>query len=111
MAAWLEQETVSAIPQRCSASVVEGWLARTKQNDDLNCLLLGHEQRSGHLPWLVDDIARRLRQSRATDSDAAVSPGAVTHGKLRYLQGYSRASLVHEARIPEVVIRGIYLAI
>jgi hypothetical protein len=79
-------------------------LARAKQNDDLNCLLLSDEQRSGHLPRLVDDIARRLGQFRVTDSVRILSPGAATHGKLRYLQGYSLASLVHEARILEVVI-------
>jgi hypothetical protein len=106
MAAWLEQERVGAILERCAAGVVEGWLARAKQSDDLNCLLLSDEQRSGHLPRLLDDIERRLGQSRANDSIIIISPGAVTHGKLRYLQGYSLPLLVHEARILEVEIFG-----
>jgi hypothetical protein len=106
MAAQLEPESVGAILERCSASVVAGWLARAKQSDDLNRLLLSDEQRSGHLPRLVDDISRRLGEARATDSDAVICAGAATHGKLRYLQGYSIALLVHEARILEVEIFG-----
>jgi hypothetical protein len=106
MASWLKQKSVGAILQRCSASVVEGWLARAKQSNDLNCLLLSDEQRSGYLPRLLDDIDRRLGQSRACDSATIICPGAAIHGKLRYLQGYSIALLVHEARILEVVIFG-----
>jgi hypothetical protein len=104
----LEKERVGAVLQRCTTSVVEAWLARAKQSNDLNGLLLSDEQRSGHLPRLVEDVARRLRQSSGTvdDSDAIFSPGAVVHGKLRYLQGYTLEMLVHEARILEVTIFG-----
>lgn len=108
MATRSTKESVGAVLQRCNATVVEGWLARAKQSNELNCLLLSDQQRSGHLPRLVEDVARRLQQSSASDrdSDAAFSAGAVAHGKLRYLQGYTLAMLVHEARILEIIIFG-----
>jgi DNA-binding response OmpR family regulator len=104
----LEKERVGAILQRCVTSVVEGWLARAKQSSELNCLLLSDEERTGHLPKLVEDLALRLSKPRATakDGDAIFSAAAVAHGKLRYLQGYTPAMLVHESRILQVTIFG-----
>jgi hypothetical protein len=57
---------------------------------------------------LVEDLSLRLTQSSATtkDSDAIFSAAAVAHGKLRYLQGYTPAMLVHESRILQVTIFG-----
>jgi DNA-binding response OmpR family regulator len=102
------KERVAVILQRCSSSIVENWLARTKQSGDLNCLPLNDEERTGHLPKLVEDLSLRLTQSSATtkDSDAIFSAAAVAHGKLRYLQGYTPAMLVHESRILQVTIFG-----
>src|ERR1700675_149175 len=104
----LEKESVGAILQRCVSSIVEDWLARAKQSSELNCLLLSDEERTGHLPKLVEDLALRLSKSSATskDSDATFSAAAVAHGKLRYQQGYTPAMLVHESRILQVTIFG-----
>ena len=88
--------------------IVEGWLERAKQSSELNRLPLSDEERTGHLPKLVEDLAVRLSKSSATakDSDAIFSAAAVAHGKLRYLQGYTPAMLVHESRILQVTIFG-----
>ena len=40
------------------------------------------------------------------DSDAVFSAAAISHGKLRYLQGYTPAMLVHESRILQVTLFG-----
>jgi N-acyl-D-aspartate/D-glutamate deacylase len=82
-----------------------------------NCaLLVGHSslrvaemddlERTGHLPRLVEDLIGRLRISNATsqDSDAGASAAAITHGELRFRQGYTPAMLVHESRILQVTI-------
>jgi DNA-binding response OmpR family regulator len=68
----LEKERVGVILQRCVSSIVEDWLARAKQSTDLNCLPLSDEERTGHLPKLVEDLAVRLSKPNAThlDSDA-----------------------------------------
>ncbi len=106
--AQLAKERVGGVLQRCVTSIVEGWLVRAKQNDDLSRLVLGDAERAGHLPKLVEDIALRLSQSSASakDSDARPAPAAAAHGELRYLQGYTPAMLVHESRILQVTIFG-----
>jgi DNA-binding response OmpR family regulator len=104
----LDKESVGNILQRCTASIVENWLARAKQSSELNCVALSDEERTGHLPKLVEDLAFRLSKSSAAskDSDAIFSAVAVAHGKLRYHQGYTPAMLVHESRILQVTIFG-----
>jgi DNA-binding response OmpR family regulator len=103
-----DKESVGAILLRCSAGIVESWLTRAKQSSELNRVSLSDEERTGHLPKLVEDLALRLSKPRATnkDSDAVFSAAAVAHGKLRYLQGYTAAMLVHESRILQVTIFG-----
>jgi hypothetical protein len=104
----LAKERVGAILQRSIDSVVKGWLGRVKQASELASVPLSDEERTGHLPKLVEDLACRLSKPSATshDSDAIFSAAAVAHGKLRYQQGYTPAMLVHESRILQVTIFG-----
>jgi len=103
-----QKERVGAILLRSTADIVKGWLARAKQSSELNCVPLGDEERTGHLPKLVEDLALRLSKPRTTDKDseALSSAAAAAHGRLRYLQGYTPAMLVHESRILQVTIFG-----
>jgi len=107
-AARLEKERVGTILQRCIASVVEDWLARARQSKELNHVQLSDDERTGHLPKLVEDLIVRLSKPSATgkDSDAVFSAAALAHGKLRYTQGYTPAMLVHESRILQVTLFG-----
>jgi DNA-binding response OmpR family regulator len=107
-AARLEKEKVGTILRRCIANVVEDWLARAKLSKELNHVLLSDNERTGHLPKLVEDLVVRLSKPCITtkDSDAAFSAAATAHGKLRYKQGYTPAMLVHESRILQVTLFG-----
>jgi DNA-binding response OmpR family regulator len=100
------KERVGVILRRCVTSIVEGWLVRARQSRELSCLPLSDDQRTGHLPKLVEDLALRLSRpiAAAMESDASDSPSAAAHGELRYLQGYTPAMLVHESRILQVTI-------
>jgi DNA-binding response OmpR family regulator len=104
----VEKERVGTILHRCIASVVTDWLERTKGSSELKHLSLSDDERTGHLPKLVEDLVVRLRKPSATtkDSDAAFSEAAISHGKLRYQQGYTPAMLVHESRILQVTLFG-----
>jgi len=103
----LEKERVGVILQRCITGIVEDWLVRVKQSRELNHLPLNDSERTGHLPKLVEDLVVRLsRPSSTKDSDAISSDAAIAHGKLRYLQGYTPAMLVHESRILQVTLFG-----
>jgi DNA-binding response OmpR family regulator len=108
LAARVEKERVGAILQRCIPAVVGDWLARVKQARELNHIPLSDDERTGHLPRLVEDLIVRLSKTSATakDSDAVFSLAAIAHGKLRYLQGYTPAMLVHESRILQVTLFG-----
>ena len=107
-AARLEKERVGTILRRCIGRVVEDWLARAKQSKELNHVQLSDDERTGHLPKLVEDLIVRLSRPGATtkDSDAVPSSAAMAHGKLRFKQGYTPAMLVHESRILQVTLFG-----
>ena len=102
------KERVGAILLRSTSVIVKDWLARAKQSSELNRVALSDEERTGHLPKLVEDLALRLSKTSAAtkDSDSVSSDAAIAHGKLRYQQGYTPAMLVHESRILQVTIFG-----
>jgi len=103
-----EKERVGTILRRCVNGVVEDWLVRAKQSKELNHVLLSDNERTGHLPKLVEDLIVRLSKPSTTakDGDAVFSAAARAHGKLRYEQGYTPAMLVHESRILQVTLFG-----
>jgi hypothetical protein len=101
------KESVAAILTRCKAPLIQDWLVRAKKTPELNHLHLSDEQRTGHLPRLVDDLVERLLKTKSSSKDSAVaSPAAVEHGLLRRIQGYSSGMLIHESRILQVTIFG-----
>jgi hypothetical protein len=104
----ISKQSVAAILKRCKTSLIADWLTRTKRAPELNHLRLSDEQRTGHLPRLVDDLVKRLSMPTlpGKDSDASPSPAAVQHGTLRSKQGYSSGMLIHESRILQVTIFG-----
>jgi CheY-like chemotaxis protein len=104
----IAKERVGAILERCISNVIEDWLARVKRSSLINQLPLSDEERTGHLPKLVEDLIDRLGKPNATtkDSDAVFSAAAVAHGALRFAQGYSPAMMVHESRILQVTLFG-----
>jgi hypothetical protein len=83
-------------------------LKRTKKTPQLNHLHLRDDERTAHLPKLIDDLVIRMDRPKLPDkdSDAVASPAAVEHGRLRRTQGYSSAMLIHESRILQVTIFG-----
>jgi hypothetical protein len=102
------KESVAEILRRSKVSLIADWLRRTKTTPELNHLHLSDEQRTGHLPKLLDDIVARLGTPTlpSKDSDALDSRAAVSHGKLRRTQRYTPGMLIHESRILQVTIFG-----
>jgi DNA-binding response OmpR family regulator len=102
----LRKERVAEILKRSIGSIVAAWLVRSKQSDELSCLPLADNERTGHLPKLLEDLAIRLSRATTTITgcDISDSLSASAHGELRYMQGYTPAMLVHESRILQVTI-------
>jgi hypothetical protein len=71
--------------------------------------MLEDEERTGHLPRLIEDLVSRLNRPISVsplDDDATYSPAADLHGELRFAQGYTPEMLVHESRILQVTLFG-----
>jgi hypothetical protein len=96
--------SVATILAECRTSLIADWLARTKKTPELNHLRRSDEERTGHLPKLVEDLIEHLGRPKLPDKDgdAVASPAAIEHGKLRRTQGYSSGTLIHESRILQV---------
>ena len=96
-------ERVAAILERDVLVTIKDWLERVDGESELTCVPLNKEQRTGHLPKLIEELVHRLRVPRALGTKQ-VSEAAVQHGKVRQSQGYSFPMIVEESRILQVSI-------
>jgi len=94
---------VSSILERDAARTIADWLARVESDNELTCVKLSREERTGHLPKLIQELVHRLRVPRSLGTKQA-SQAAVEHGKIRQEQGYSIPMIVEESRILQVSI-------
>jgi DNA-binding response OmpR family regulator len=98
------KESVANILERDANLTIQRWLSRVKEVGDLATLPLGDVDRTDHLPEIIKNIAQRLRTSRSIEVVATASPAAVSHGQMRYRQGYTAPMIVQESRILQVCI-------
>jgi len=84
------------------SGTIHAWLRLVEENSDLARIPLNFDERTGHLPKLLNDVITRLRLDK--DTRSLDSAAASHHGKLRYKQGYTLGMLVDESRILEVCI-------
>jgi DNA-binding response OmpR family regulator len=96
-------ERVASILERESETTISEWLSRVEKDDELNFLILSHDDRTGHLPLLIRELVHRLRIPRSLGTKQ-VSEGAVEHGKVRRSQGYTIPMIIEESRMLQVSI-------
>jgi len=97
-------ETVATILEQNSTGTIKNWLERVNANKDLMQIALKTEERTGHLPRLIEDLVRRLRKPQNLENGRTVSSGAWDHGALRRQQGYNAGMIVEESRMLQVSI-------
>lgn len=95
-------ESVADILESQLDHVIQDWLGRVQKEPDLMRISLTYGERTGHLPQLLRDVIRRLRQDEGTK--AQISEAASHHGDLRSKQGYTVALAVEESRLLQVSI-------
>jgi CheY-like chemotaxis protein len=95
-------ESVASILERDLAATIQYWMNLVANEEELACIPLNFEDRTGHLPNLLADLISRLRLPRT--AKATISTPAREHGTLRREQGYTAAMLVEESRILQVSI-------
>jgi CheY-like chemotaxis protein len=98
----LPTQSVAAILEHNLDATIQDWLALVDHDEELTCIPLSFEDRTGHLPNLIADLIYRLRLPRT--EKAEISIPARQHGELRRQQGYSAAMVVEESRILQVSI-------
>jgi DNA-binding response OmpR family regulator len=96
-------ERVAAILERDALTIINEWSVRVAREDELTNLHLTTEQRTGHLPILIQELIKRLKTMRDLGSKNA-SKAAVAHGEIRRSQGYSIPMIIEESRILQVSI-------
>jgi len=96
-------ERVAAILERDSQATINNWLERVNKEDELTTVRLNNDQRTGHLPTLIQELVQRLRTPRNLGTKA-VSEAAVLHGTVRFAQGYTIPMIIEESRILQVSI-------
>ena len=95
-------ETVADILERELQPMIEEWLLRVEKEAELTAIPLSHDERTGHLPYLMNDVITRLKLDVGTK--APISKAAGRHGLLRHEQGYTVVLLVEESRLLQVSI-------
>jgi DNA-binding response OmpR family regulator len=100
----VKKERVAAILERDSGPTIRNWMSRVERNEELTAISLSYQERTGHLPLLVEDLVRRLRL--VPNAPIPVSTAAREHGVLRRSQGYTAPMVVEESRMLQVSIFG-----
>jgi RsbT co-antagonist protein rsbRD N-terminal domain len=95
-------ESVADILERELQTIIQEWLNRAEKESDLMSIPMNREDRTGHLPHLLNDVIARLRLDSGTK--APISKAAAEHGDLRRKQGYTVAMTVEESRLLQVSI-------
>ena len=98
----ITRERVAAIMERNINQILQDWISKVDRTVELRGIPLNYEQRSGHLPLLMDDLVRRLRLP--PNSNLPSSRAARAHGLLRRNQAYTAAMIVEESRILQASI-------
>jgi DNA-binding response OmpR family regulator len=96
-------ERVAAILERDASATIADWLRRVERDNELTCVELSADERSGHLTKLIREVVDRLRVPRSLGTKQ-VSEGAVEHGHIRRSQGYSIPMIIEESRMLQVSI-------
>jgi hypothetical protein len=95
-------ETVATILERELTPTIARWMKRVEQLPTLTNIPLTYQERTGHLPRLLNDLIIRLRLGKGERAPTTTS--AHDHGKVRAEQGYSVPMLIEESRLLQVSI-------
>ncbi|MGC1414300.1 MAG: response regulator [Candidatus Acidiferrum sp.] len=98
----MNKERVAAILERDLDATIQMWMSRVDHTDELTAISLTYQERTGHLPLLLNDLVRRLRLP--PEAESPISRAAREHGLLRRKQGYTVPMVVEESRILQVSI-------
>lgn len=97
-----EKVRVATVLEQELDATIERWMKRVMEVPELTRISLSYDDRTAHLPRLIQDLIVRLRLKPKAVAQASTS--AHDHGKVRFQQGYSVPMLVEESRLLQVSI-------
>jgi len=95
-------ESIASILERETETTIQNWLDIVDQDAELSCIPLNRQDRTGHLPGLLQDLVVRLRLDSQVPAPTSIA--ARDHGEMRFRQGYTAPMVVEESRILQVSI-------
>jgi len=97
-------ERVATVLARELTPTIERWMKRVDQIPELTNIALSYDERTGHLPQLLEELISRLRLTNGVASPPRKTTSAHDHGKVRFKQRYTVPMLVEESRLLQVSI-------
>jgi PAS domain S-box-containing protein len=94
---------VSQMLRELSPVIMERWLRQVLQYPELAAIPLTDDERSDHIPEMMDELTRRLDGPLDQLSDEGTE-AARKHGKTRYSQGYTIPQILLESRVLQKVL-------
>jgi hypothetical protein len=95
---------VASVLEREMQATIANWYGLVEREANLLAIHLNRAERCAHLPEMLGDLVRRLRNPLPLGSKALRSVSARNHGCVRRDQGYTAAMMVEESRILQVSI-------
>ena len=102
----LTTRKVAQLLRELSTVVCKRWVHQVLADPEIAALPLTQDERSDHIPDMMEELFRRLEGPQEELSDVAIE-AARAHGKLRYQQGYTIPQLVFEARVLQRVLTAV----
>jgi PAS domain S-box-containing protein len=99
----LPTRKVSEILRDLSSAICERWLRLVLKDPELAALPLTEQERSDHVPDMMEELIRRL-EGPLSELSPPATEAARKHGKTRYQQGYTIPQIVFEARVLHQVL-------
>ena len=99
-----DKESVASILDRDLGVTIQRWLSRVEEIPELTSIPLAAKDRTAYLPEFINSITTRLHGDRTVAVIDRPCAAAVTHGQVRYRQGYTAPLIVQESRLLQVCI-------
>lgn len=94
---------ISDLVRNRRTAICDQWLSEILLDPELAAMPLTPEERTDHLPELLDEVIGRMEEQRDTLSSKAAE-AARKHGKARYQQGYTIPQILFETRVLQRVL-------
>jgi len=99
----LQVKRLSAILRESVDEIAAKWLSESSQNTMLSSIPLSKKERLDHVRLIIEELAKRIEAGPNVIANSK-KPGATTHGRERFEQGYTTQRIAIEARLLHIVL-------